>query len=97
MLIYLKSIGIHAVYILIDEIDEVSRTATDLSEVAQLLNPLLADLNVMNSIPYVAFKIFVPKEIEYLLLYRKDRIKTEEIYLDENNLQEILLKAVGIL
>lgn len=91
----MSNLGFGAVYVLVDGLDEIPETADDFAAAAGLLIPLLSNLNLMTNMPYVAFKIFVPSEMEPLLLkatrkVRRDRLAVQRISLQNDDLAEIL-------
>ena len=93
-------IGFRAVYVLIDCVDEIPETADDFTAAADILIPLLSNLNLMTNTPYLAFKVFVPREMKTNLLeatrqVRKDRLSTLEILLSEQDLVEILTSRLS--
>lgn len=93
-------IGFSAVYVLIDCVDEIPETADDFTAAADILIPLLSNLNLMTNTPYLAFKVFVPHEMKTNLLeatrqVRKDRLSRLEIKLSEQDLVEILTSRLS--
>lgn len=84
-----------AVYVLVDGLDEIPETADNFIAAAGFLIPLLSNLNLITNTPYLAFKIFVPSEMESLLLeatrkIRRDRLAVQRIGLQNEDLAEIL-------
>jgi DNA-binding winged helix-turn-helix (wHTH) protein len=77
-----RLVGLQAVYVLIDRVDELPETAAHPSTGAELLRPLLADLRLME-VPGFAFKFFLPDEVSALLFtahdLRPDRLTHYEI------------------
>ncbi len=94
----LTDLNIAAVYVLLDGLDEISETAGDYLSVATILIPLLANLNLMNNTPHLAFKVFAPTESAPFLFsadkVRRDRLAIHEIRLDETGLEEILTRRL---
>ena len=73
-----KNLGIDAVYVLVDRVDELEHTQNNWSEAYRFVAPLLTNLGVIESSPF-AFKFFLTSELEYLWLDsggREDRIRT---------------------
>ncbi len=96
----ITDIGLHAVYILIDGLDETHDTADDPDAAGAIIVPLLSNLNLMNSTPHVAFKVFAPAEMESSILeatrkVRKDRLDILSIQLEEAGLLEILHRRLA--
>lgn len=77
-----KLVGLQAIYVLVDRVDELPETAADPAAGAELLRPLLADLRLME-VPGLAFKFFLPDEVVALLFasreLRPDRLTRYEI------------------
>jgi len=85
---------IDAIYLLVDGVDEFYETASDIHGAIALIEPLLADLTSME-LPCVAFKFFLPLEMEPLLRNRPavrfDRLGTRRIERwDDESLLEIV-------
>jgi len=94
-------LGFQAVYILVDGLDEFSLTADDPVAGAALLTPLLANLTLMNTIPKLAFKFFLPAEMRPFIIessrkIRRDRLAFETITWTEEGLLEILHKRLAV-
>ncbi|MEI6043757.1 MAG: winged helix-turn-helix domain-containing protein [Chloroflexota bacterium] len=66
-----RMVGLQAIYVLIDRVDELPETAADPAAGAELLRPLLADLRLME-LPGFAFKFFLPNEVSTSLFTAKD-------------------------
>jgi hypothetical protein len=101
LILFMKLIsnaGIEAVYILIDGLDETSETVDDFGLASKLILPLLANLNLMNNTPHLAFKVFAPTEMKAALLdknkIRRDRIDVLDIQLSDEDLSEILTRRL---
>lgn len=91
----LDDLGIPVVYVLVDCLDEIPETADNFVVAAGLLIPLIANLNLMNNTPHLAFKVFAPAEMTALILeatdkVRPDRLAIQEIKLSDADLTEIL-------
>jgi hypothetical protein len=96
----LAELGFAAVYVLVDGLDEIPETADNFVVAAGLLIPLLANLNLMTNTPYLVFKIFVPSEMEPLLLeatrkIRRDRLAVQRMELRDDDLVEILHRRLA--
>jgi len=96
----MAELGFGAVYVLVDGVDEIPETSDNFIAAASLIIPLLANLNLMTNTPYLAFKIFVPSEMEPLLLeatgkVRRDRLAVQRIELHEDDLAEILHRRLA--
>jgi DNA-binding winged helix-turn-helix (wHTH) protein len=78
-----RLVGLQALYVLVDRVDELPETAADPAAGANLLRPLLADLRLME-IPGLAFKFFLPDEVVAALFaareLRPDRLTRYEIH-----------------
>lgn len=88
-------LGIIAIYVLVDGLDENILTADNPKLAADFLLPLVADLRLMNTVPRLALKIFAPTEMAPALLeatrkVRPDRIARVDILWDAERLVEIL-------
>jgi hypothetical protein len=85
--------GIKAVYVLIDRLDEPGALAQHPDRIADFVEPLLADLLLMEC-KGAAFKFFLPLEIQSALATRKairyDRLSFREIAWDEPTMEELL-------
>lgn len=84
----LATLGIGAVYVLVDRIDEFHPVSLDPMAGALFLSPLLSHLPLMER-ERVAFKFFLPSHLKSILLdkriLRPDRLVVEEIvWLDED-------------
>lgn len=93
-------LGIEAVYVLIDGLDELWMTADDPHVMAALIAPLLSDLPLMNTIPHLAFKVFAPDVLEAYLVeatrkVRRDRLAFEKIEWQEAQLVELLQRRLS--
>jgi hypothetical protein len=85
---------IDATYLLVDGVDEFYETASDIHGAVALIEPLLADLASME-LPYIAFKFFLPLEMEPFLRNRPavrfDRLQVKRIERwDERSLLDII-------
>lgn len=95
-------IGIHATYVLVDGLDETSETAADPRAAFEVVKPLLACLRLMDSTLYLAFKFFLPADINPLIqvdsAIRHDRgFVVESINWKEEHLIEILRRRLDAL
>lgn len=94
----LHSIGFHACYILIDRIDELFATTADWHTGAQLLAPLVCNLQ-LNEIPGLGIKYFIPSEIMAFLQknygLRIDRITYARLAWDDQQLRSILANRLS--
>ena len=90
--------GLKACLVLVDALDEVFATASDTDQLIDLLAPLLATLSLIEC-PGVAFRFFVPLEIETLLRacqwYRPDRIQVYRIQWDKTSIAELIGKRLS--
>ena len=88
-----QNCGFEALCILVDKWDEIHETAEKPAVLAQLLEPLLADLHVMET-PGAVFKCFLPNSVlEPLKAYssvRFDRLRVCEIRWSDYFLTEML-------
>jgi len=88
-------LGIQALYILVDGVDECPEAAYDFRAGAVLLRPLVGTLSLMN-MRRVAFKFFLPTEMQAAVLspdvsaLRPDRVLIRGIEWDEESLLEVL-------
>jgi len=88
-----RRLGVDAIYVLVDGVDELRETAANVEAASQLLAPLTANLRLLD-MPHLAFKFFLPTEIMDCLLeqgrVRRDRVLIREIHWSEEELAEIL-------
>lgn len=95
-----RGLGFQAVYVLVDGLDEFFLSA-DLSTDygARLIIPLLTNLRLMNGIPRLAFKFFLPAEMMSFIhqhpAVRHDRLGYETITWAEADMREILRRRLG--
>ena len=61
-----KNLGIDAVYVLVDRVDELEHTQNDWREAYRLVAPLLTNLSVVECPPF-AFKFFLTSELEDMI------------------------------
>ena len=91
------SLGVNALYILVDRVDEFMGTAADLTAAVALIEPLVADLTLMN-LQKVAFKFFLPLEMEDMIraraTVRQDRLLLRRIEWTDKALLEVLHKRL---
>jgi len=97
----ISELGFQAIYVLIDGLDEFTQTVNDPVAGATLLEPLLANLTLMNTIPRLAFKMFLPAEMKPFILrasskVRRDRLAFETITWTEEKLLEILHRRLAV-
>lgn len=94
-----SSLGIKATYILVDRVDETVEVAANPSQGAHFLEPLVADLQLME-MPKVAFKFFIPSKIATALstkpTVRRDRLLFREIAWTVDDLVELLNRRVYV-
>ena len=60
----INAVGIKAVYVLVDGLDEKTDTAADLQNAYRILLPLVTNRELVDKVPYFALKFFLPAEIE---------------------------------
>lgn len=94
-------IGFQAVYVLVDGLDELEQTADDPSSGMALLAPLIANLKLMNTTPGLAFKFFLPAEMQPFIVQispkiRRDRLAFETVAWSEDDLLEILHRRLAV-
>jgi hypothetical protein len=95
-----KGLGFGAVYVLVDGLDEFAYSA-DLStgRSVDIILPLIANLRLMNGIPRLAFKVFLPAEtasaIRHHPAVRQDRLGYETIAWTDDGLKEILQRRLA--
>ncbi len=91
--------GIKAIYILVDRVDELPETAVDPEIGAALLAPLVTDLHLME-LRGVAFKFFLPSfladAVRSNLAVRTDRLPFERIEWDDAGLVKILQNRLRV-
>ena len=95
-----SQLGIRMIDVLIDGLDESWLTADNPEKAVGLIAPLLSNLTLMNSTPFLTFKVFAPAELSDLLLkvvhqVRRDRIGIENIIWNETSLLEILERRLA--
>lgn len=92
-----QKIGYRCTYILLDRIDEAPATAADSAAMVALIEPLIADLTLMNQ-PGLAFKCFLPDLLEPDLLalptIRPDRIVIRHVAWGQDALLDILRRRL---
>lgn len=91
----LHSAGVAAIYFLIDGVDELTETNINPENAAQLLLPLLTDLALLET-QYVAFKFFLPLEIENKLK-RSGKIRFDRFELFKDDWQWNVEKLMELL
>ncbi len=95
----LASLGFEAIYILVDRVDEFQETAADPTATVALIEPLLADLTLME-LPRLAFKFFLPLEMEDAIrarpAVRLDRLSCRHLEWTDDSLLEVLRKRLEV-
>ncbi|WKZ47534.1 MAG: effector-associated domain EAD1-containing protein [Anaerolineales bacterium] len=90
----MNTIGVKAVYALIDGLDELASTAADLKNAYYLLSPLITNRDLLDKMPFFALKCFLPIELENLILAdqkgRPELIPTQKISWSSNKLKQLL-------
>lgn len=85
--------GLRAVYVFIDRMDEIPPLADQPALVAEFVEPLLANLPLMEC-PNAAFKFFLPLEAQSALLekttIRYDRLQSRDLIWDDSSLAGLL-------
>jgi hypothetical protein len=90
-----EAVGIETIFFLFDRLDEMQALADDFEMQADILEPLLAYLNLLE-LPGLSFKFFLAQELHEVLLerpkIRRDRLldKAVQIAWDEEMLRELL-------
>lgn len=86
-----------ACYVLVDGIDELGSTAADWDQAAAMVEPLAANLKLMD-LPGVAFRFFLPAELKPRLLsreaVRRDRIIFHDLVWTSQGLTDLLHKRL---
>lgn len=97
-------VGISSTYVLIDGVDEIMETAdADNPEFGyEIIRPLLTNLQLMDSTPYLALKFFLPSQLEPFLnadkAFRRDRgFVIETIAWTEDELIKLLRNRIDAL
>lgn len=94
----LVPLGFEAIYVLVDRVDEFQETAADLTAAVALIEPLVADLTLME-LPRIAFKFFLPLEMEDAIrarpTVRLDRLSPRRIEWTDGALLEVLHKRLA--
>ena len=87
----LRFLGLDAVYILVDRVDELPETAQTPQAGVALLRPLLNDLSLLQS-SHLAFKFFLPTEMQPAVeaIARTDRIVFRHVTWASSDLQRLL-------
>ncbi len=92
-----RQIGLVAIYVLIDRVDELLETASDPQVGAKILTPLLADLRLLE-LPGYGFKFFIPGEVFQALqqnpAFRTDRLQHVEIRWTQPLLKRFLVNRL---
>ena len=96
----LQRLGYRSLTIMVDRVDEIQSTANHPETQAALLEPLLANLPLME-MPGISFKFFIPTATRDALLasksIRTDRLDIVETTVDwsENRLRQLLAKRLA--
>jgi hypothetical protein len=71
---YLDEVGVRAIYILVDGVDELEITATNPKAASILLYSFINDMDLLE-VPHLAFKFFLPTEIKDIIhILRVERV-----------------------
>jgi len=94
--------GIKATYVMVDGVDELMESAESPNYAHYLIRPLLTHLRLMDGIPHLAFKYFLPSDLEKLVLsdpaFRHDRgFIVQKIEWQPNDLVNILRERLNAL
>lgn len=94
----MNDIGIQAVYVLVDGLDELTSTAANLKEAYRLLSPLITNRELLDKTPYFALKCFLPSGMENLILSdkagRPELIPTQRVSWSNEKLKQLLRKRI---
>ncbi len=92
-----QRIGLQAVYILIDRLDEQLLTFRNPDKLAALIAPLLTNLPLME-MAGVAFKFFLPREARKAVMafVRSERLRIQEVTWEKKDLYELLRQRLYI-
>ena len=94
-----RGLGFQAVYVLVDGADELATTAAEFGYAARLIEPLAANLKLLDT-PGVAFRLFLPAEIrpylEALESVRRDRIVWYDLVWQPERLLALLYKRLDV-
>lgn len=96
----LGKMNIPAIYVFTDGIDELPETSGDPVRGYEILKPLLHSMKLMDGIPHLALKFFLPYSLKPLLdqdrVFRRDRgFNIETISWRESQLIEILRRRLA--
>lgn len=94
--------GIRSTYILVDGVDELTESASNPNYAYHLIKPLLTNLRPMDGTHHLAFKFFLPSDIEQAMLsdraFRKDRgFIVQNLEWKSDDLIKILRKRLSVL
>jgi hypothetical protein len=93
----MRGLDFQAVYILVDGADELAQTASEFGYAARLVEPLAANLKLLD-IPGVAFRLFLPAEVKPYLeaqeAVRHDRVLWHDLKWNTGRLLELLHKRL---
>lgn len=96
---FAQQVGIDAIYVLVDGIDEFSPFDKDFSAAALFLKPVMEDLALME-LPKVAFKFFLPLEMKHDIVdkqyVRSDRVRCREVIWTQGKLLEMLHRRLSV-
>lgn len=90
-------LGLDAIYVLIDRVDETEETAANQEAAYRLISPLMHELRLLEQYPF-AYKFFLP---DYILPFyradggRSDRIRIYEASWTNNELDEMMQKRLA--
>lgn len=87
----LRFLGFDAAYVLVDRVDELPGTSGRPQSGVDLLQPLLNDL-VLMELPHLAFKFFLPAEMQsgVKAIVRTDRITSHYVTWSDDDLHRLL-------
>lgn len=94
-----RSVGLQAIYILVDGVDELRALTSKPEQVADLLGPLIAESPLME-VPGAAFKIFLPLDVvraldKYFAVAVR-QIPVRRLYWTEDALVELLAERLSV-
>lgn len=97
-----RELGIRAIYVLVDGVDEFTEAASNSQEAYRVIRPLLTTLRLMDSTPHLALKFFLPNQVEPHVLeddaFRRDRgFIIERLRWTEKDLVKILQRRLAAL
>ncbi|MBI5950753.1 MAG: ATP-binding protein [Chloroflexi bacterium] len=94
--------GIKSIYVLVDGVDELMESADDPQYAHALIRPILTNLKLMDGTHHLAFKFFLPSDIETNVLadkkFRMDRgFVIQKLEWKPDDLVDILRERLGAL